>query len=91
MEFFVQGDSKIIIDRLTGSGQLNVLLVECWKDRNVELKSHFQAITFQHVYRENNTEADKLSKMVLEKLPGKIEFFQCVGDHEGPHMFLDIY
>jgi ribonuclease HI len=91
LEFFVQGDLRIIIDWLTGKGQLHVLTLECWKDRIVELKSHFQAITFQHVYHEDNTEADNLSKIALHRLPGKIEFFQCVGDHEGPHMFLDIF
>ena len=87
----MQGDSRIIIDWLIGKGQLHVIALECWKDRISELKLHFQAIAFHHVYREDNTESDNLSKISLNRLPRKIEFFQCVGDHEGPHMFLDIF
>jgi len=40
-DFFVQGDSKIIIEWLSGKGQLDVLLLECWKDMIAELKSLF--------------------------------------------------
>ena len=31
-DFFVQGDSKIIIEWLSGKGHLDVFSLECWKD-----------------------------------------------------------
>jgi len=43
------------------------------------------------VYREENKEADNLSKQAFLKVPEKIDYFQCEEDHEGPHMFLDIF
>jgi hypothetical protein len=90
LEFFVQGDSRIIIDWLIGKGQLHVIALECWKDRISELKSIFRLL-LSSMFIVKKTEADNLSKIALHRLPGKIEFFQCVGDHEGPHMFLDIF
>jgi hypothetical protein len=90
-ELFVQGDSKIVIDWLRGKGRLQVITLECWKDIIIDLINLFQDITFQHVYREENIVADSLSKQALLKAPGKIEYYQCVGDHEGPHMFLDLF
>jgi ribonuclease HI len=90
-ELHVQGDSKIIIDWLRGKGRLQVVSLDCWKDRLIELIKLFQKISFAHVYREENKEADNLSKQALLKVPGKIVYFQCEEDHEGPHMFLDLF
>jgi ribonuclease HI len=90
-DFYVQGDSRIIIDWLIGKGKLQVISLECWKDRISELKNHFRLISFKHVYCEENYDADNLSKKALLRPPGKIEYFQCVEDHEGPHMLLDIF
>jgi ribonuclease HI len=49
-ELFVQGDSKIVIDWLWGKGRLQVVTLECWKDRLIDLIKLFHNITFQHVY-----------------------------------------
>jgi hypothetical protein len=85
------GDSKIVIDWLRGKGYLQVLALECWKERLSKLLKKFQNISFEHIYREDNTEADRLSKLAMLKAPGSIEYFQVEGGHEGPHMFLDLY
>jgi hypothetical protein len=91
LELLVQGDSKIVIDWLCGKGSLQVLTLECWKGRLIDLLKLFHNVTFKHIYREDNSEADMLSKQGLLKVPRKIEYFQCEGDHEGPHLYLDLY
>jgi hypothetical protein len=57
----------------------------------VRLQSIFQKISFAHVYREENKVADSLSKQALLQAPGKIVYFMCEEEHEGPHQFLDLY
>jgi len=68
-----------------------VLAQECWKERISELINLFQNISFEHIYREDNTEVDRLSKLALSKDLGTIEYFQFEGGHEGPHLFLNLY
>jgi ribonuclease HI len=85
------GDSKIIIDWMRGKGRLHVISLDCWKERVSALISSFQKITFDHVFREGNREADNLSKLALQKTPGKLTYYQCIEMHEGPHLFLDLY
>ena len=87
----MQGDSRIIIDWLIGKGKLQVISLEFLKDRISELKNLFWLISFKHVYREENSDANILSKKALLSPLGKIEYFQYFGDHEGPHMFLDLF
>ena len=55
------------------------------------LINQFQLLSFDHVYRKDNQEADRLSKKALIKEPGKLIYYKCVGKHEGPLQFLDIY
>jgi hypothetical protein len=50
----VRGDSKIIIEWLSGKGDLNVVSLDGWKLRIRGLINQFQQITFSHVYREYN-------------------------------------
>jgi hypothetical protein len=64
----VLGDSKIIIDWLNNKGQLQVIALECWKDRITDLIQAFTQINFSHIYRETNVEADSLSKKALSRL-----------------------
>jgi ribonuclease HI len=66
------GDSKIIIDWMRDKGGLQVISLDCWKERVRALITSFQKITFDHVFREGNREADNLSKLALQKLPGKL-------------------
>jgi ribonuclease HI len=87
----IMGDSKIVIDWLREKGSLQMLDLECWKERLFELIIFFQNISFDHIYREDNTEADMLSKLAMLKFSGTIEYFQVEGGHAGPHMFIELY
>jgi hypothetical protein len=62
-----------------------VAALECWKDRLREITKIFQKITFAHVYREESKDADSLSKHALLQAPGKIVYYRCEEEHEGPH------
>ena len=51
-----------------GFSKLNVLLLSYWKNRILELKNTFPSLSFTHVFKEFNVEADELSKKVVEPL-----------------------
>jgi hypothetical protein len=87
----IMGDFKIIIDWLLGKGQLQVLSLDYWKDSITGLITTFQNISFDHVYREENQAADSLSKLELTREPRKLTYFQCIEEHEGPHLSLDLF
>ena len=55
-----------------------MISLECWKDRLVDLIKLFQHITFDLVYRDDNTEADNLSKQALQKQQGKSSIFKVL-------------
>ena len=84
LEIHIRGDSKIIIDWLKGKGHLQVAALKCWKDCIKEMTKHFRKITYDHIYREGNTVVDSLSKRALQQAPGKIYYYMCEEDHEGP-------
>jgi phosphoribosyl-ATP pyrophosphohydrolase len=54
-----------------------VVSLECWKDGILEIIKHFQKLSFTHVLREENQEADSLSKQALQKDPDKIAYYLC--------------
>jgi ribonuclease HI len=70
------GDSRVIIEWLNDRGKLNVCSIEGWKIRTKDLIKKFQYISFHHLYREFNKEADKLSKEALLVPEGKITYYQ---------------
>jgi ribonuclease HI len=90
-DIHIIGDSKIIIDWLNNIGSLQVITIDCWKDRVKELIKHFFVITFAHVYREENQEADLLSKKALSEHPGAIAYNQWNDGHEGPRYYIKLY
>lgn len=55
----VAGDSLCIINWIGGLAALNVIHLEQWKTRILELKAFFELVSFTHVYREYNQEADR--------------------------------
>jgi len=56
-----------------------------------ELIKHFSVITFAHVYKEENQEADMLSKKALIECPRAIAYNYWVDGHEGPKKILKLY
>jgi ribonuclease HI len=87
----IMGHSKIIIDWILGKGQLQVLSLDCWKDSITELITTFQNISFDHVYKVENQAPDSLSKLAPTREPGKLTYFQCIEENEGPHLSLDLF
>jgi hypothetical protein len=61
------GDSKIVIEWLNQKGALQVVSLERWKERIKDTLKYFRNISFAHIFREENQEADILSKLALTK------------------------
>jgi len=55
------------------------------------LINQFHLLSFVHVYKNDNQEADRLSKKALIKEPGNLIYYNCAAKHEGALQFLDIY
>jgi ribonuclease HI len=87
----VLGDSKVIIDWINQKGQLHAVNIEGWKLKTKELAITFQDISFQHIYREHNKEADILSKRALKEPEGRLSFFHWDNGTESPHTYLNIF
>jgi hypothetical protein len=73
-ELLLLGDSKIIIDWLNGHADFHVVALECWKERTQEATRLIKNLSFSHIYREDNSEVDTLSKNTLSMPLGQIRF-----------------
>jgi ribonuclease HI len=80
----VLGDSRVIIDWLRKVGKLQAINIEGWKIRVRELQFAFLNLSFHHIFRESNEEADKLSKRALDSPKGRLTYFLWDGVTEGP-------
>jgi ribonuclease HI len=87
----VLGDSKVVIDWLSKRGRLQASAIEGWKSRIKELIKPFQEISFEHIYREYNKEADLLSKQALWEPEGRITYYKWDNGTEGPRRHLSLY
>jgi ribonuclease HI len=58
----VMGDSQIVIKWMSEEVELRKILLQPFFRDTKHLQSTFIHITFDHIYRENNKEADRLSK-----------------------------
>ena len=68
----VLGDSQVIINWALGKAQVMSLeLNHCLVDTR-RIMNKFNILTFNHIYRELNDEADALSKLVLGEMDGRI-------------------
>ena len=66
-ELSVEGDSMIVIKQMNGEYKVKSSnLIELYKLAN-QLKSKFQYITFNHIYRDNNKRADELCNEEIKK------------------------
>jgi hypothetical protein len=83
-ELLLLGDSKTTIDWLNGLADFKVAALECWKKRTKEATLQFRKLIFTHIYREENCEADSLSKRALHLPPGQICFTIWEDGNEGP-------
>ena len=61
----VYGDSLMVIDWVKGRTKLKVLNLEHWCKRINDMVHDFISFSCQHIYREHNQMADRLSKEAL--------------------------
>jgi ribonuclease HI len=87
----ILGDSKVIIDWLNQKSNLQAIDIEGWKQKTRDLANLFQGISFHHIYRDFNKEADLLSKQALLEPEGRLSFYQWVDGAGGPLTHLNIF
>lgn len=85
------GDSRIIIDWLNNKGKLQVLALDYWKEKIRDLIKKFEEISFEHIFRESNAEADHLSKTTLQHQEGLMSYNKWVDGVMGQTMYLKIF
>lgn len=67
VELQVEGDSMLVIKQMTGKNKVNSPnLIELHK-LAIKLKSNFDNITFEHIYRVNNSRADELCNEAIKQ------------------------
>ena len=72
------GDSKSIVDWANNVHHLHTVELSHWLRRVKDLIGLFQQISFGHIYREFNVQADTLSKQGLTVCLGKIFWKQFI-------------
>lgn len=80
ISLFIFGDSKVIVDWFNGEANLNVLILQDWKNRILSLRPSFSFIKALHIHREYNSQADSLSK---QGLSGQLGLLQVEEFDEG--------
>jgi len=75
----VFGDSRVVIDWINGKADIHSIILQHWCSRIQVLVSHFSVTCFQHVYREFNMEADRLSKRGLGCTMGTLYYEEFLG------------
>lgn len=84
VDLLLLGDSKVIVDWLNGQADLKAAALESWKERTIEISHCFRNLNVSHIYREDNSEADSLSKLALLMPPGQLRYTKWVEGHAGP-------
>jgi ribonuclease HI len=87
----VLGDSRIVIDWLNNKGKLQVIALDCWKEKIRDLIKNFEEISFMHIFRDSNVEADLLSKMALQQKEGLISYNKWVEGSMGQTLYLKLF
>ena len=72
----IYGDSKVIIDDMSGKSELFLHEAQGWIDKVKYLISKFASVSWNHIFRENNSRADKLSKKGLISPPGSLHILK---------------
>ena len=72
------GDSKVVIDWENGRNTIRVPYLQHFLTEIHNLKALFRRISFAHIYRELNEEADSLSKQALAYQPRLMEIEEII-------------
>jgi ribonuclease HI len=67
-ELAVEGDSLVVIKQMNGEYKVKSSNISELNKQAMKLKSNFNSIIFNHVYREHNKRADELCNREIEKL-----------------------
>lgn len=68
------GDSKLVIEQMKGAYEVKAPNLKTWHVRCKEKTARLNRVTFEHVPREKNTEADKLANRAIDtKNEGQIK------------------
>ena len=73
-KLWVFGDSQVLLDHLNKQTSLNLGYLTAWLDRNKGLRTSFSSIIFKHIYREKNTQANKLTKKGIQGSFGEMHY-----------------
>lgn len=68
----IRGDSKFIIDSASKNVTIHYIYLQQWGNGVREAKNDFDSISYQHIFRELNVEADSLSKKALKLQPERL-------------------
>lgn len=84
------GDSKVTIDWLNGLVDFQVVDLESWKERTSAATKLFNKLTFSHIYRDQNNEADILSKKAMFLPSGHICYTRWEEGNKGPSTWINL-
>lgn len=71
-QLWIYGDSQVLIEHLNIGTSLNLGHLALWMDRINVLRRTFSNVSFSHIYREKNSQADRLSNQGLNGRFGEI-------------------
>ena len=57
----IKGDSMLVIKQMKGEYRVRSANLIEWYNKSKSLEKHFDTVVYEHVYRKDNTRADKLS------------------------------
>ena len=80
---WVSRDSKVLIEHLKKGSSLDPGRMVTWMEQIKVLRDSFSSIYFQHIFRENNSQADMLSKKVLIGIFGVMNYELTDSDGHG--------
>jgi ribonuclease HI len=87
----VLGDSRIIIDWISQKSKLQSVHNDRWMDKILELAKTFTDVSFHHIPRSLNREADALSKRALKGVVGRLTIFHRDRGIESPSTSINVF
>jgi ribonuclease HI len=87
----VLGDSRLIIDWISQKSKLQSVHNDSWMDKSLKLVKTFSEVSFHHIPRSFNTEADVLSKRALKGAVGRLSMFHRDGGIESPSTSINVF
>lgn len=87
----VLGDSRVVIDWISQKSLLRSVNIEAWKDKIQGLSNRFLDISYRHISRSFNNEADALSKRALGGVSGRLSIFHCENGSESNFTHINLF